>query len=191
MNEIWQKVTEIGIGAKDSTIDISNEIWQRAVDAGPVLQTAILKAYNITTSSETKEILNECQEIAVIVTRISTIVLSVNALETIKKRTCQGTELGSSIIPGYGTIIGATLGAAFGLCEVAYNLLNDPSLKKEVNSLYQHCETLVFLIKKNYNVDMSPLAAGTKQLSPIPSSVSAHPFVKNPRPITFGPRYGY
>ena len=183
-NEIWQKTTDIGKSATDNTIDISNKIWKKTVDAGPVLQQVIVKTYDKATSSQTKEILGECQEIAVIVTRISTSIISTDALNIIKKRTIQGIELGSSYIPGPGTIIGATLGAAFGLCEVAYKLQKDSRFQKDIKDLYERCINLVKHIKKACNADMSPLAVGTEKLSP----VSEHPFVKNPRPITFGKR---
>ncbi len=187
-NEIWRKTTDIGKGATSNTIDISNKIWKKTVDAGPILQQVIIESYKIATSPQTKEILGECQEIAVIVTRISTTILTDDAINIIKKRTNQGITLGSSYIPGPGTIIGATVGAALGLCEVAYKLQKNPQFQKDIKDLYKRCINLVEDIKKTYNADMSPLATGTEQLSFTPQPVSAHPFVENPRPITFGKR---
>ncbi|MBR7069191.1 MAG: hypothetical protein IKI30_01910 [Oxalobacter sp.] len=195
-NDIWQIASKASSNAvlyagqtTSYASEITNKIWQKTAEAGPVLQQVIAKAYQMTTSSEAKQLLNECQKISATVSRILIRVYAVNALDIIKNRAKQGAEIGLRISSSPECVlIGTALGAAFGLCEVIYKLYNDDLLRAEAKDLFTRCQTIVFLVKKAYNADMSPLAAS---IPPVPAPVSTHPFVKNPRPITFGKIPGY
>ena len=150
--------------------EIANDIWQTAPGAGKILQKmaqdALDSVKGIATSPTTIEVLKECGEITKIVGRISPQVCSINALITIKKRTAQGYDLGSRLlpIPGGGAAIGAVLGASFGLYEVANELLQDPSLLKDIEDLFKHCQHVVALIQKAFSIDVSEAAISATPL---------------------------
>lgn len=169
-NDIWQKASKAGSTitnysgqAKIYASDITNKIWQTTktgtAEAGTVLKAVTIKAYDMATSPKARQLLKESQEIATAVSRILVRIHATNAMNTIKERSKQGVEIGILISPECA-LIGATLGAAFGLCEFVLSSLEDEQLKKEASNLSTRCQIVSNLVKQSYNADMSPLVTG-------------------------------
>ncbi len=153
VNDIWKKFsgksTAITKEAVTGTTELADKIWNKTGEAGEVLQGLIDKTGEKLKTDETKQILSECKGIAVIIAKISIKAYSKDTSGIIKKRTLTGAALG---LFTYGPFIGATLGAAYGIYEVASK---DPSLVEDAKELLGKANIVVALVRKAYNTDLS------------------------------------
>lgn len=153
VNDIWKKFsgksTAITKEAATGAAELSDKIWNKTGEAGAVLHGLIDKTGDALKTDEAKKILSECKDIAVIIAKISIKAYSKDASGIIKKRTLTGAALG---LFTYGPFIGATLGAAYGIYEVASK---DPSLVEDAKELLGKANTVVALVREAYNTDLS------------------------------------
>ena len=153
VNDIWKKFsgksTAITKEAATGATELADKIWNKTGEAGAVLQGLIGKTGEKLKTDEAKQILSECKDIAIIIAKISIKAYSKDASGIIKKRTLAGAALG---LFTYGPFIGATLGAAYGIYEVASK---DPSLVEDAKELLGKANTVVALVREAYNADLS------------------------------------
>ena len=153
VNDIWKKFSgksaAITKEAATGATELADKIWNKTGEAGAVLQGLIGKTGEKLKTDEAKQILSECKDIAIIIAKISIKAYSKDASGIIKKRTLAGAALG---LFTYGPFIGATLGAAYGIYEVASK---DPSLVEDAKELLGKANTVVALVREAYNADLS------------------------------------
>ena len=163
VNDIWKKFsgksTAITKEAATGATELADKIWNKTGEAGDVLRGLIDKTGDALKPDEAKKILSECKDIAVIIAKISIKAYSKDASGIIKKRTLAGAALG---LFTYGPFIGATLGAAYGIYEIASK---DPSLVEDAKELLGKANTVVALVRQAYNADLSMEAVKQQTLS--------------------------